>query len=427
MNDFDVSEISRQIISGEQRPSHCDAIYLISFNSSLLTIADEFDNSPVRVLTRHGTTFDKLAGFDKLVGNKEVRGPARSDETSWRFEQFVPRREAISVLLKALEGMGASSLQTSLRQTLIRQALVRFDPRWAGRGADTRTQGIIGLLIDCAIEDGLIEVDRSGNDPNNPRIWIKTTERISPLSSRNGTVDVAQSGSEMKLADAAEMATQSVREDRPLSEEENIFREIKWGPFATERWLMYQAIEETVVGLKGTPIPVNQLIDAAKKIVSKKLQNEVVSVKDDGILRRRPWPAIVTMFNTLLPRSDALIGVNDERIKPGIDAPLKEVYGLDVDFSIKVDAVLVEAYLEKVKSIPQSKIFDLAGALYFERTTETHSRVIQVLKVLQARGRVEYVMLEDGTESIRLVPRNQVLAFPPKPEIGIADVTAVAN
>lgn len=342
--------------------------YVLSFTPEVLRAAVQYASRGVTPLHM------------SMLTRAERSEAARAD-TGWRFGHLIHEGDAVQLFRQAISELARLSPGQGIRQSDIKPRMALHAPQLRGPAVATNSLGMISTLVTIGERQGWLRVEGS---PPNPFIFPMDGRSPACLAPRqlDGQADVALRGGHpfatpQKMAVPEDSSSRRSRSD----EMERVLRFHRIGSHPEPRRLFYAAMRDLLAHSPDEEWSATSLCVAAAAKVRQ-------TFSEDGREEAHRWPKLETCLTRPVLRAGALLDGEGEPIRDGIGALSAKVGGLADDFETLCEAEMLGAILQDCSPVLLDERETLAGALYRDRSPRGQERVDEVLKCLNAQGRL---------------------------------------
>jgi hypothetical protein len=256
--------------------------------------------------------------------------------------------EAVEILVKALQSVGAGTEATAVKKTDLRPILALVDPRFQKSTELGATPGLITMLTEFAVAEGRVAILRVPGDAVNPRFsYTASAKSHSPMVVPQRRVSRSQ---------------QFI----------NALRDRGLGPFPIFRLRLYKALGQAIA---DAPAQMSLRAVLAKAINDVQHDQSRTTASYD-------WKRVTDFLYRLLEREPVLSDEQNKAVAPSLSTLNTRIARIDPDFETKLDAVLMLELVRQFDDITIHDVEALAGALYSDRNTESVERVLHLTEFL---------------------------------------------
>lgn len=289
--------------------------------------------------------------------------------------------EAVDLAKKVLATGGHLTPETAMHQPRLRLKMAEIEPRARRLVEDRRTWNLIRDVVDRGRQEGWLQQERRGGN-GFEYVWL------TPAS-----VVIGPPNSPPKADDAKDSAKPAgpiapvAGSDKPVSAMEAVLRAERIGSPPVPRKFIFDAVEEVLSTVNGTP----QTLAALMREVCARAQKLASEV---GYDREQKWSAICEcVFRAMLQAQ--VLRTDAGPIPAGIGSHSARPTGLAADFRDRTLALMAERVIQKIGGLKLTDAF-LLGLMLFQQgkgnavpREELLARIDQVLKLLLEENRIQ--------------------------------------
>lgn len=433
---YDNSEASafniREWILEMSRDGHAGSIFhVFSYDSGVLDAANSLNQLAIVVIPSHMNFLRRAGNWgttairNQPLIQQPIQGPLSADE-------------AISLAQRVLRRGGHTSVQTGLRKTRLRPAMISLDPRARKNFADPLSVRLVSFVVEDGLTKGWLEQHWDGKEGDEV-IWLKnegemnSTPVISsltvtnhpsvvrPIESIADGVDTDTSYSTgvdasfvepspeviSALTENAAPPAQTVKASEPQTNVdeakdaapkkeyrsdlmERVLRNRRIGSPAIPRKHLFDAVEEILKEDSDVQWTVVKLTDEAR-------ERAIKAAEKGGYTRPQNWYAISGCFMRMMVAAGALIKSDGTPISPGLKTASTVVKEPAPAFRDRCEAFLVEYIIKEMGDVTVEDDYQLGLCLFQQGgqdpkpRSEMVGRVSFLLGLLEEEERIEEV------------------------------------